>query len=127
MEPRFLIDENLSPLLARHLRFTLGFDAAHVSEVGLVGASDTAVLAHAIAEHRVVMTSNGQDFRKLGERHPRHPGLAVFLSALGRAQQITPGEILAAAIHAEMGRGVPPDGRLFEIDAAGIISDYALP
>jgi predicted nuclease of predicted toxin-antitoxin system len=127
MEPRFLIDENLSPQLARHRRFTLGFDAVHVSEVGLAGASDTEILAHAITEHRLIMTSNGADFRKLGRRHPRHPGLAVFLSAVGRPQQIVLGEVLANAIHAEIDRGAPPDGRLFEIDAAGSVRDYSLP
>ncbi len=127
MEPRFLIDENLSPQLARHLRFALGMDAVHVSEVGLAGASDTAVLAHAMTEHRVIITSNGQDFRKLGQRRPGHPGLAVLLSAVGRARQIALGEILATAIHAEIDRGTLPDGRLFEIDAAGIVRDYALP
>ena len=38
MEPRFLIDENLSPLLARRLRTGHGFDAVHVQEVTLRGA-----------------------------------------------------------------------------------------
>jgi predicted nuclease of predicted toxin-antitoxin system len=125
--PRFLIDENLSPQLARHLRFTLGFDAVHANEVGLTGASDTEVLAYAIAEHRLIMTSNGADFRKLGRRHPRHPGPAVFLSAAGRPQQIVLGEIPANAGHAEMVGGAPPDRRLFEIDAAGSVRDHPLP
>ncbi len=93
----------------------------------MAGASDTAVLAHAMTEHRIIITSNGQDFRKLGQRHPGHPGLAVVLSAVGRARQIALGEILATAIHAEIDRGVPSVGRLFEIDAAGIVRDYALP
>jgi hypothetical protein len=31
----FLVDENLSPLLARHLRTAHGFDAVHVQELGL--------------------------------------------------------------------------------------------
>jgi predicted nuclease of predicted toxin-antitoxin system len=35
--PRFLIDENLSPMLALHLRATHGFDAVHVNAVGLRG------------------------------------------------------------------------------------------
>jgi hypothetical protein len=46
--PRFLIDENLSPLLARHLRTAHGFDAVHVQELGLRGASDADILARAI-------------------------------------------------------------------------------
>jgi uncharacterized protein with PIN domain len=56
--PRFLIDENLSPLLARHLRSSHGFDAVHVQELGLRGASDADILARAIAEHRIIVTSN---------------------------------------------------------------------
>jgi len=41
--PRFLIDENLTPLLARHLRTAHGFDALHVQELGLRGASDAEI------------------------------------------------------------------------------------
>jgi predicted nuclease of predicted toxin-antitoxin system len=125
--PRFLIDENLSPQLARHLRYYLGFDAVHVNEAGLRGASDADVLAHAMIEHRIILTSNGQDFRKLGRTSPEHPGLAVLRSAKGRREQIELGEILANAIEAEIHQGALPDGRLFEIDAAGIVRDYPLP
>jgi predicted nuclease of predicted toxin-antitoxin system len=60
----------------------------HVNEIGLRGASDADVLARAITEHRVVVTSNGQDFRKLARRSPGYPGLAVLLSAQGRRQHI---------------------------------------
>ena len=56
MPPRFLIDENLSPQLARHLRLVHGYDAVHVDEVGLQGARDEDVLAHALAEIRIVVT-----------------------------------------------------------------------
>jgi predicted nuclease of predicted toxin-antitoxin system len=68
--PRFLIDENLSPLLARHLRTALGFDAMHVQELGLRGASDADILARAITEGRIIVTSNADDFRRLGARVP---------------------------------------------------------
>jgi predicted nuclease of predicted toxin-antitoxin system len=87
--PRFLIDENLSPMLAAHLSLGLGFDAVHVNAVGLRGASDPEVLAYAVAEDRIIMTNNADDFRKLARRTPDHPGLAVLLDAVGRAQQIT--------------------------------------
>jgi predicted nuclease of predicted toxin-antitoxin system len=127
VEPSFLIDENLSPQLARHLRTTLGFDAVHVNEVGLNGASDATVLARAIAERRIILTSNGIDFRKLGRRAPDHPGLAVLLSSVGRSQQIELGQILAQAIDKQIVSGIRPDGRLFEIDAAGVVCDHTLP
>ena len=110
MAPRFLIDENLSPQLAGHLRYYLGFDAVHVNEVSLRGASDAEVLARAIAEHRVVMTNNGQDFRKLGRMSPEHPGLAVLRRASDRQEQIKLGVLLTTAIEAEIRQGTPRTG-----------------
>jgi predicted nuclease of predicted toxin-antitoxin system len=121
--PRFLIDENLSPLLARHLRTAHGFDAVHVQELGLRGASDADILGHAIAEDRIIMTSNADDFRTLGARAPAHPELAVILDAVGRARQLTLGVGRANAID----RFGPAHGRLFEIDRTGAVRDYQLP
>ena len=123
MAPRFLIDENLSPLLARHLRTAHGFDAVHVQELGLRGASDAEILARAIAEERIIVTSNAEDFRSLGARTPSHPGLAVMLDAVGRAQQLTLGVGLATAINS----AGTAHGRLFEIDRTGAVRDYKLP
>jgi predicted nuclease of predicted toxin-antitoxin system len=121
--PRFLIDENLSPLLADHLRTKHGFDAVHVQELGMRGASDANVLARAIAEDRIVMTGNADDFRKLGAQTAAHPGLAVMIDAVGRAQQLALGISLANAID---GAGTTR-GRLFEIDRSGIMRSYKLP
>ena len=92
----------------------MGFDAVHVQELGLRGASDADILARAIAEDRIIMTSNADDFRRLGARTPAHPGLAVMLDAVGRARQLTLG--LANAIHS----AGTAHGRLFEIDRAGV-------
>ena len=106
MAPRFLIDENLSPQLAHHLRAVHGYEAVHVNEIGLQGASDPDVLARAVAEDRIVVTSNAEDFRQLGRRTPDHPGLAVMLDAVGLAQQLELGVKLATVIEAaEIARG----------------------
>ena len=75
-------------MLASHLGMTHGFDAVHVSAVGLRCGSDQEVLAFAMAEDRIVMTSNADDFRKLARHAEAHPGLAVLLDAVGRGQQI---------------------------------------
>jgi hypothetical protein len=91
------------------------------------GASDAAVLARASAERRIIITSNGIGFRKLGRRTPDHPGLVVLLSSAGRSQQIELGQILAQAIDSKIVSFVRPDGRRFEIDATGVVSDHALP
>jgi hypothetical protein len=73
------------------------------------------------------VTSNGQDFRKLGHMSPEHPGLALLLRASGRQEQIKLGVLVATTIEAEIRQGTPPDGRLFEIGADGVVRDYRLP
>ena len=123
MAPRFLIDENLSPQLAHHLRAVHGYEAVHVNEIGLQGASDPDVLARAVAEDRIVVTSNAEDFRQLGRRMPDHPGLAVMLDAVGLAQQLELGVKLATAIEA----AEITHGRLFEIDRLGTVRTFKLP
>jgi len=125
--PRFLIDENLSPMLAAHLIGTHGFDAVHVNDVGLRGASDPVVLAYATAEDRVIVTNNADDFRRLARTADRHPGLAVLLQAVGRQQQIELGTALANAVVAVTVVGGTTHGWLFEIDAFGQVRNYRLP
>lgn len=48
MAPRFLTDENLSPVVATYMVNTLGVDAVHVHTAGLTGTSNDAVIAFAI-------------------------------------------------------------------------------
>ena len=123
MAPRFLIDENLSPQLAHHLRAVHGYEAVHVNEIALQGATDPDVLARAVAEDRIVVTSNAEDFRQLGRRTPDHPGLAVMLDGVGLTQQLVLGVKLATVIEAaEITRG-----RLFEIDRHGAVRAFKLP
>ena len=93
------------------------------TRLGLRGASDADILARAIAEDRIIMTSNADDFRRLGARTPTHPGPAIMLDAVGRAQQLTLGVGLANAIDS----AETAHGRLFEIDHAGTVRDYILP
>ncbi len=56
MAPRFLIDENLSPLLAHHLRYVHGHDTVHVQDVALRGDPDPEIFRWAMAEDRIVIT-----------------------------------------------------------------------
>ncbi len=59
---RFLIDEMFSITTAQLLRDTYGYDAVHVSEVGLQAVEDALVAANARAENRAVVTENVADF-----------------------------------------------------------------
>ncbi len=60
---KFLVDQQLPPLLAMWLRDT-GFEASHVRELGLKDAPDTAIWAKARAENWLVITKD-EDFVKL--------------------------------------------------------------
>jgi predicted nuclease of predicted toxin-antitoxin system len=121
--PRFLIDENLSPHLASHLRDMRGYDAVHVQELALRGAPDTEVFRRALAEGRIVMTNNADDFRELCVPHPVHPGVAFILDAVGRARQLSLGETLAAHIASA------PElmGYVFQIDRKAMVRTIKWP
>ena len=54
---KFLVDNNLSPLLAKGLN-TNGHDAIHLRDIGLQAATDEVVLARAAAENRVLVSAD---------------------------------------------------------------------
>ena len=75
---KVLVDENLHALTAELLR-NAGYDVASVLEIS-PGASDAEVLARAVAEHRVLVTLDKQDFGGLiyRDRLPAPPAVLVF-------------------------------------------------
>jgi predicted nuclease of predicted toxin-antitoxin system len=74
---RFLVDENLSPLLAS-LLVDAGHDADHVARVGL-GASDDATLLEFADSTKAVIISADTDFSALLSRTSRmSPSVVLF-------------------------------------------------
>jgi len=71
---KFLIDENISPLVAEQLR-ALGYDVKHVREVGLKGHSDNEIMEYAKREGRSLITLDA-DFADI-RRYPlgTHAGI----------------------------------------------------
>ncbi len=95
---RFLIDNNLSPVLADELK-TAGHDAVHVRDYGLQAATDQVVLAQARGESR-----GGQ------------PGGQY--SSDGRAGQIT-------RLWAGLGRAAPKSTKIITVPMAAKPRDSA--
>lgn len=54
---KFLVDQNLSPLIAVGLS-QAGHDTVHTRDLGLERASDAVVLARALAEGRIVVSAD---------------------------------------------------------------------
>ena len=75
---KFLVDENL-PTLTTDLLRSDGHDVASVLETS-PGVSDAEVLAYAVAERRILVTLDKQDFGALIYRHrlPVPSGVLVF-------------------------------------------------
>ena len=110
---RFLIDECLSPKLAKIAPDFV--DVTHVNFRGLCQHSDIAVMRWCIANDHIVVTDNGRDFRRLYDALDVHPGVVIFASSIGRAQQC---RSFAAALPVIIAR---PDliNKLVDIDPAG--------
>jgi predicted nuclease of predicted toxin-antitoxin system len=74
---KFLLDENISPLVAGILSEG-GYDAVHARDIGLLKATDEAVLARAVAEDRVIVSGDTDFGRLLFEAEGRRPSLILF-------------------------------------------------
>jgi len=73
VRPRFLVDAQLPPELARRLS-RLGYDADHVNRIGLGAAGDVAIWAYAIANATVLVTKD-DDFVALARRDSGGPAV----------------------------------------------------
>ncbi len=59
---RFLVDAQLPPALARYLSASMGVDATHVLDLGLLTATDSAIWQFAL-EHQYVVITKDDDFQ----------------------------------------------------------------
>ena len=78
MSFKLLVDENL-PVPTTDLLRSAGHDVASVLEIS-PGVSDAEVLAYAVAERRILVTLDKQDFGELIYYHglPAPPGMILF-------------------------------------------------
>lgn len=95
---RFLIDNNLSPLLVEHLA-NAGHDAVHLRMYGLQGASDPEVMERARQEHRVLVSADTDFGTLLAFQRATTPSVILLRVGNGRrAAQIA--ELMLANLSA---------------------------
>lgn len=75
---KFIIDEDLSPRVARYLCQEFCFDAIALRDRGLLGATDPEVLEYALNEDRILVTANVRDFEKLAAVIEIHAGIILI-------------------------------------------------
>ncbi len=87
MALRFLIDENLSDLLAScaHRR---GYEAQYVPHVGLQQSTDAELVRHALLGDWVIVTNDAGDFLRLLDAEEVHPGIVLVITQVPPALQV---------------------------------------
>jgi predicted nuclease of predicted toxin-antitoxin system len=119
---KFIIDEDLSPRVARYLCQEFCFDAIAVRDRGLLGATDREVLDYAFNEDRMLVTANIRDFEKLAAAAEIHAGIVLMLDGdLLAAEQIKVMAIVVRVLQAEIDTGKDLVNRVLYISISGII------
>lgn len=76
---KFLIDEDISPSVARYFCEELLLDAVAVRDRGLLGKNDRYILQYAFNEDRILVTANIKDFEKFALLLDVHSGIVFLL------------------------------------------------
>jgi predicted nuclease of predicted toxin-antitoxin system len=77
---RLLVDANLSPKIVAMLRDG-GPDAVHVADIGMLGASDEAIMAHAVGSRQVIVSADTDFGELLAVSRATQPSVVLLRSA----------------------------------------------
>lgn len=125
---KFIIDEDLSPRVARYLCQEFCFDAIAVRDRGLLGATDPEVLEYAFKEDRILVTANIRDFEKLAAAVEIHAGIVLMQEGyLLAAEQIELMATVVRVLQAEIATGKDLVNRVLYISISGIVRFENLP
>ena len=84
----FLVDEDLSPELAKvaAARGYLAFSVTNMRK--LRGRGDAVVARAALAQDRILVTRNTADYERIYQKHDIHPGLIFFAVSHGKLNKL---------------------------------------
>ncbi len=125
---KFIIDEDLSPRVARYLCQEFCFDAIAVRDRGLLGATDPEVLEYAFNEDRILVTANVRDFEKLGAAIEIHSGIILIQEGdLLATEQIELMNTVVGVLQAEIAIGKDLVNRVLYVSIDGTTKFKNLP
>lgn len=125
---KFIIDEDLSPRVARYLCQEFCVDAIAVRDRGLLGATDAEVLEYAFNEDRILVTANIRDFEKLAAAVEIHAGIVLMQDGdLIAAEQIELIATVVRVIQVEIDLGNDLINRVLYISISGTVRFENIP
>ena len=125
---KLLLDEDISPNIARILCQQMLVDAVAVRDRGLLGVSDKKVLEYAFNEDRIVVTANVKDFEKFARSVEVHAGIVLIEEGdLLRQEQLTICQEAVELILQEIALGRDMINRVLYISIDGTNKLEALP
>jgi len=117
---KFLIDEDLSPSIARYLCQEMLLDAVAVRDRNLLNAPDYEILEYAFQEQRILITANVKDFEYFANIREVHAGIILICDGtLLRQEQIAVVSVAVAAILAEYEQSRDMINRVLYVEADG--------
>ena len=122
---KLLIDENLSPLLARWAN-ELGLEAEAAIYVGLQAEPDLRVWRHAYDHSQIVVTVNVADFIRLANDVDLHPGV-IALREAGLDRRAQWERLREAIAFIKQHCGGDLINQLLEVRGAGDLILHAIP
>lgn len=115
---RLLLDEDSQAKILVKLLRAAGHDVKTVAEAGMTAHSDSAVLALARKEHRLLLTRNAADFRELHGNSPDHSGILVVCQSGDFSKNMSYAEIVKA-ISNVAASGLEMTGQFIVLNAWG--------
>jgi predicted nuclease of predicted toxin-antitoxin system len=125
---KLLIDEDLSPSIARYLCSHMLLDAVAVRDRNLLNTPDYEILEYAFQEDRILVTANVKDFEQFASAREVHAGI-IFIcdGSLLRAEQIEVVNMAVTAIIAEIEAGKDMINRVLYVETDGSLIFKELP
>lgn len=126
-ESKLLIDACLTAALPEYLLHHLGIDAIRTDKYLPIDAKDEEVVVFARESGRMIATENAEDFRRLANNDPQHPGLIVIAGGVGKGRQIELMHAVVERLLTDIKMGRLPLGHVYDVAADGSIKRHKLP
>ncbi|MGB3639856.1 MAG: DUF5615 family PIN-like protein [Rivularia sp. (in: cyanobacteria)] len=114
---KFLVDEDLSPSIARYLCEQMLVDDVAVRDRNLLNTPDYEILEYAFQEERII-TANVRDFERFANIREVHAGIVLICDGtLLRTEQMEVVNVAVVAILAELEAGTDMINRVLYVEA----------